>query len=361
MNKKRGIPCIVLGIVISVFGIFPIVSGIIIDNSDILYNYQLDNYYRSGTFVNIPKILLIAGAVTIFIGLMLMILGIILHSSSDSRNNAAMPAANNNRNNSAFASNKPSNQCAVIDEVNSLTEYQKIGLLSRLENFKSKTNYGIAIYIKRDDFSEELFKSAYDFYKTKVLGQSCVILMLSAANNKMFISTMGNCRKLMNDADKERIYNILRNHIFIGQYYDAGIEFIDSTLDCVIGADMQNTAPKYDSFVNTNTVVAQPSDTKETAQTRDIDNINPYADEGVTEDVTPTHSVEPTAEESYIPSRRENVYAEAQDDVQVNAYENPEPVNADSQSLFHNNFCTACGAAIKKDDKFCPQCGNKLI
>ena len=77
MNKKRGIPCIVIGIVISVLGVFPIIAGIVIDNSEYYYNYQFDNVYRSDFILNLPKILLITGAVTIFLGLMLMILGVI--------------------------------------------------------------------------------------------------------------------------------------------------------------------------------------------------------------------------------------------------------------------------------------------
>ena len=356
MNKKRGIPCIVLGIVISVLGVFPIVSGIIIDNSDYLYNYQLDNYYSTGTFVNVPKILLIVGAVTIFIGLMLMILGIILYSTSVGRNQRP---ANYNQNNPSPAAKEPANQCAVIDEINCLTEYQKIGLLSRLGDFKSKTNYGIAIYIKRDDFNEELFKSAYDFYKTKALGQSCVILMISAANSKMFISTMGNCRRLMNDASKERIYNALRNYIFSAQYYDACIEFIDSALDCVTVGNRTTAAAQFTAPAAAQSVTSyeniQPQD--------DINNVNPYADEEIqTEDEDiPAQPAMPVNSESYTPSQPGNIYSEPQADVQANPYENPEPVNAEPQSAVQNNFCTACGAPISKDDKFCVQCGNKLI
>ena len=353
MNKKRGIPCIVLGIVISVLGVFPIVWGIIIDNSDYLYNYQLDNYYSTGTFVNVPKILLIVGAVTIFIGLMLMILGIILYSTSSGRTQSP---ANYNQNNPAPTANEPAKQCAIIDEANCLTEYQKIGLLSRLGDFKSKTNYGIAIYIKRDDFNEELFKSAYDFYKTKALGQSCVILMISAANCKMFISTMGNCRKLMNDAGKERIYNTLRNYIFSGQYYDACIEFIDSALDCMTVGNRVNTAAQFIA-----PAAAQPVSVNESDQPQDIENVNPYTAEETQTDEIPVQPAEPINPGSFIPSQPENITVEPQTDVQANPYESSKPVNAEPQRPIQNNFCTACGAAINKDDKFCVQCGNKLI
>lgn len=353
MNKKRGIPCIVIGIVISVLGVFPIIAGIVIDNSEYYYNYQFDNVYRSDFILNLPKILLITGAVTIFLGLMLMILGVILYSASGGNKQIPAPEANVPQNSGA------ANHCAVIDEVDCLTEYQKIGLLSRLGDFKSKTNYGVAIYIKRDDFSEELFKSAYNFYKTKALGQSCVILMLSAANGKMFISALGNCRRLVTDADKERIYNTLQNYIFSGQYYDACIEFVDAALDCVAGANKQNAAPQFNKF---NPIPApQPVSVSETFQPRELDNVNPYEEVKTRAAQAPVQSFEPVNAEPYKPAHPQNITPAPQTEERADSYESAEPVNADPEPVFHNNFCTVCGAAIGKGDKFCVQCGNKLI
>lgn len=369
MSKKRGIPCIVIGIVVAALGFFPIIAGIIIDNSDSLYEYQTDNYYNYELLLNLPKILLIAGAVIIFIGLMLVILGVILYSASDGKNPVPAPAASSagynpndtNYNNPApqvneAAKDGTANQCAIIDEVNYLTEYQKIGLLSRLSNFKSKTNYGIAIFIKHDDFNEQLYKSAYNFYKTKVLGQSCVILVISAANSNMFISTMGDCRNHISDQTKERVYDKLRGFLSVGQYYDACIEFIDSSLDSVTGANNYSASPQFSD----NAVTPEPVSGNKSEQQIDVENINPYAQEDEPQVFdNPVQPAETINSNPYNPSQPENIAAHP-DTVAQNSVEELSTVDADVQPVAQNNFCQMCGAPIEQNSNFCTQCGNKI-
>lgn len=360
MSKKRGIPCIVSGIVIAVLGFIPIIAGIIIDNSGDMYEYQADNYEL---LMNLPKILLIAGAVIIFVGLMLLVLGVVLYSTSGTKYINPAPAdsyTGYNPNNYNIAAKPEANevtedstakQCAIIDEVNYLTEYQKIGLLSRLSNFKTKTNYGIAILIKHDDFNEQLYKSAYNFYKTRALGQSCVILVISVADNNMFISTMGNCRRYISDQNKERIYDKLRGFLAGGQYYDACIEYIDSSLDYVTGAKTI-TAPQF----NTNSVTAEPVSDNKVEQPQDFESFNPYAQEDEPQAVEiPVEPVEPIITDSYTPFEPD-IFAAQPDAAEQDDVKEPEP----AQPVTQNNFCTACGAAIEQNSNFCPHCGNKI-
>ena len=368
MNKKRGIPCIVIGIIVAALGFIPIISAIVIDNSPSFYG-SIDNYYHPSPLINLPKILLISGAIMIFIGLMLLILGVVLYSTSANKYySESLPAPENNNYNqpvsdtNAASGNNTANQCAVIDEVNCLTEYQKIGLLTRLSDFKSKTNYGIAIYIKHDDFTEQLYKSAYNYYRTKTLGQSCVILMLSAVNNNVFISAMGNCRRFINDQTKERIYGAMLNYCRGGQYYDACIEYIDSVLDCVSGAKPSNPSPQFNSFNPAPEVPNEPS------QPVNMENVNPYDNKEPQTCAPPVQPDEPINSEFYqnpepVQPVEPITTTPYQPEEQINPYANEasDSVEADTQPMTQsNNFCTVCGAPIEKDGKFCTQCGNRI-
>ena len=235
MNKRRGMPCIIVGIVSSALGIILLLVGNYIDNDT---SHQLETFWSTGKSDTTGKYLFYGGIALLVAGAILLVLGILLYATSGNKSTNTYFGNNSGRGVSDVANLRSGN---LIDNANQLSQEEKDTLLERIYDVQNKTELGIVILVL-PNATNPLNRIGYDYYTSRNISKNCCILTVNAFNLDMFFSAYGRANYMFPPAKKQVIMYYIHACLRNQKYYEGYDYFLKCIEESVPSAAINNVS-----------------------------------------------------------------------------------------------------------------------